>query len=96
MAGKTLKLPPFRAMALFAESLVPGELAPGLAKKLGDPRTMYFLERLAEIPADLELDTCKECGPIGLMWASGNKDVKAGLGVLIELAKAMGRLKPQA
>lgn len=64
-----------------------------LTKKVSDPKTMELLERFAEIPANLELDSCKECGPVGLAWASGNKEVKAGLGVMIELAKAMGRVK---
>lgn len=64
-----------------------------LAKKVADPKTIEFLERFAEIPASIELDACKECGPFGLVWSSGNKEVKAGLGVLIELAKAMGRVK---
>ena len=67
----------------------------GLAKKLADPKTMNFLEKLAEIPATVDLETCKDCGPFGLAWASGNREVKQGLGILIELAKAMGRLKSQ-
>ena len=67
----------------------------GLAKKLADPKTMNFIEKLAEIPATVDLETCKDCGPFGLAWASGNREVKQGLGILIELAKAMGRLKSQ-
>lgn len=66
-----------------------------LSKKLADPKTMSFLEKFAEIPAGLDLETCKDCGPFGLAWASGNKEVKQGLGILIELAKGMGRLKSQ-
>lgn len=64
-----------------------------LARQLSDPRIISFLERLAEIPVCVDLDTCKDVGPFGLLWASGNKEVKAGLGVLIEFAKAMGSLK---
>ncbi len=65
----------------------------GLAKKLADPQTLAFLEGLTEIPSTCDLETCKDVGPFGLLWATGNKDVKQGLGVLMELAKAMGRLK---
>ncbi|MFC1533561.1 DUF1641 domain-containing protein [Thermodesulfobacteriota bacterium] len=68
----------------------------GVAKKLSDPQIITFLERFTEVPACLDLETCKEVGPFGLLWASGNKEVKEGLGVLIELAKGMGRLKPQS
>ena len=67
----------------------------GLGKKLADPKTMNFLEKLTEIPATLDLETCKDCGPFGMVWATGNKEVKQGLGILIELAKGMGRLKSQ-
>ena len=66
-----------------------------LAKKLSDPQTIAFLERLTEMPAQLDLEACKKVGPFGMLWAAGNKDVKEGFGVLIELTKGMGKLKPQ-
>ena len=67
-----------------------------LAKKMADPKTIEFLERFTELPSYIDLDDCKECGPFGLLWSSGNKEVKAGLGVMIEMAKAMGKLKSQS
>jgi uncharacterized protein YjgD (DUF1641 family) len=67
----------------------------GLAKKLAEPQTMAFLERMTDMPAKLDLESCKACGPFGLLWALGNKEVKTGMGVLMELAKGMGRIKPQ-
>jgi len=66
-----------------------------LAKKVSEPRTLAFLERLTEMPAQLDLESSKKTGPFGLLWAIGNKDVKEGVGVLIELTKGMGKLKPQ-
>lgn len=68
----------------------------GMAKKLSEPQTMAFLERMIEMPEKIDLDSCKACGPFGMLWALGNKEVKAGLGVLIELAKGMGRIKPES
>jgi len=65
----------------------------GLAKKLTDPQTFSFLEKLAEMPAQLNLAEAKEVGPFGLVWASGNKEVKEGLGVLMQLTKGMAKLK---
>ena len=64
-----------------------------LAQKLSEPRTIAFLERLTEMPAKLDLEKCKDIGPFGLLWASGNKEVKEGLGVLMEFTKGMGSLK---
>jgi len=66
-----------------------------LAQKLSEPQTIAFLERLTEMPAKLDLEKCKDIGPFGLLWASGNKEVKEGLGVLMEFTKGMGSLKHQ-
>ncbi|MBW1710426.1 MAG: DUF1641 domain-containing protein [Deltaproteobacteria bacterium] len=68
----------------------------GMLKKLSNTDTIDFLNHLLEIPADLELDTCKSLGPIGVLTAFSKGEVKDGLGVLIELTKALGRLKPEA
>lgn len=65
----------------------------GLAKKLIDPQTKAFLEKVAEVPAELDLFGCKDVGPFGLLSACHNKEVKQGLGVLIELTKGLGQMK---
>ncbi len=65
----------------------------GLAKKLSDPQTLTLLGNLSEMPSKLDLTTAKDVGPFGLLWACSNKEVKEGLGVLMELTKGMGKLK---
>lgn len=65
----------------------------GLAKKMTDPQTLALLETLTEIPAKMDLSTSKDVGPFGLLWACSNKEVKEGLGVLMQLTKGMGKLK---
>jgi uncharacterized protein YjgD (DUF1641 family) len=65
----------------------------GLAKKMTDPQTLSLLETLTEIPAKMDLSTSKDVGPFGLLWACSNKEVKEGLGVLMQLTKGMGKLK---
>lgn len=65
----------------------------GLAKKIATPQAVSFMERAAEIPARVDLSKAKKIGPFGLMSAGCSNDVKEGLGVLIELTKAMGTLK---
>jgi uncharacterized protein YjgD (DUF1641 family) len=65
----------------------------GLAKKLTDPQTLSFLEKFAEVPAQVDLTSSKDVGPFGLLWAVSNKEVKGGLGVLMELTKGLGKLK---
>ena len=51
---------------------------------------------IAELPAKLDFSASKEVGPFGLLWASSNKEVKKGLGVLLELTKGLGNLKSVA
>jgi uncharacterized protein YjgD (DUF1641 family) len=65
----------------------------GLAKKLSDPKAREFLETLAELPAEMDLSECKSLGPIGLLAACGSREVKDGLGVIVELTKAMAKFK---
>ncbi|MCX5877690.1 MAG: DUF1641 domain-containing protein [Deltaproteobacteria bacterium] len=65
----------------------------GLLRKLANPEVQTFLQRMVEIPACLDLGTCQSVGPVGLVKAAYSDDVKQGLGVLIELTKALGKLK---
>jgi uncharacterized protein YjgD (DUF1641 family) len=64
-----------------------------LTKKVSHPQTMALLEKLAEVPSQVDLESAKGVGPIGFLKASSGKEAKEGLGVLLELTKAMGRIK---
>ncbi len=65
----------------------------GLAKKSSDPQFMQLLENLTEIGASLDLSKSKDVGPFGFFSACSGTESKKGLGVLLELTKAMGDLK---
>ena len=65
----------------------------GLGKKLTDPKILTFLEKAVAIPTALDLSVSKKVGPWGLVSAGSNDEVKEGLGVLIELTKALSKLK---
>lgn len=64
-----------------------------LTKKFSHPQAMTLLEKLAELPSQVDLESAKSVGPIGFLKASSGKEVKEGLGVLLELTKAMGKIK---
>ncbi len=66
----------------------------GLAKSLSDPNAVKLLEKLAQIPARVDLDNAKSVGVFGLASAGFNPEISRGLGVLMELTKAMGRIQP--
>ena len=65
----------------------------GLAKKLSDPKAAEFLEKIAELPAKIDLSDAKPVGPFAMLGALSSKQARDGLGVLMELTKAMGKLK---
>ncbi len=65
----------------------------GLAKKLSDPKANEFLEKIAELPSKVDLSGAKPVGPIGMLSALSSKEAREGLGVLMELTRAMGGLK---
>jgi uncharacterized protein YjgD (DUF1641 family) len=65
----------------------------GLAKKLSDPKAVEFLEKIAELPAKIDLAGAKPIGPFGMLGALSSKEARQGLGILMELTKAMGGLK---
>jgi uncharacterized protein YjgD (DUF1641 family) len=65
----------------------------GLAQKLSDPNAMAFLKKIADLPSKVDLDAAKPVGPLGMLGALSSKEARQGLGVLMELTKAMGALK---
>ena len=68
-------------------------VALGLAKKLSDPKAAQFLEKFAELPSKIDLADAKPVGPIGMLRALSGQQAREGLGILMELTRAMGTLK---
>ena len=68
-------------------------VALGLAKKLSDPKAAEFLEKIAELPSKVDLANAKPVGPFGMLGALSSQQARDGLGVLMEITKAMGALK---
>jgi len=67
----------------------------GLAKSLSDPKAIELLEKLSQIPSKVELENAKSIGVFGLASAGFNPEIGKGLGVLMELTKAMGKIQPE-
>jgi uncharacterized protein YjgD (DUF1641 family) len=65
----------------------------GLAQKLSNPQAQAFLGKMAALPSKVDLDKAKPVGPFGMLGALGSKEARQGLGVLMELTKAMGSLE---
>lgn len=65
-----------------------------VAKNMSDPNTLEFLDKAAAIPANIDLANAKKIGPFGMISAGFDPEIKEGLGVLMAMTKAMGKLKP--
>jgi hypothetical protein len=48
----------------------------GLTKKLSDPQATAFLEKIAELPAKIDLSSSKPIGPFGLIGALSSKEAR--------------------
>lgn len=65
----------------------------GLLKKISTPQCMALFEKLAEMPAAMELEKAKPLGVMGLVSALRDPDVREGLGVGLQMAKSLKTLK---
>lgn len=65
----------------------------GIVKKLSNPDMIQFLERLTDVPLAVRLDEAKPVGPAGLLWKMRSRECRQGLGVLVELTRALGEMK---
>ena len=63
-----------------------------MLKKLSSPQMIDFMNRILEIPMELNLQGAKPMGPFGMLSAMGSKEARQGLGVAMELTKALGKL----
>jgi len=65
----------------------------GFSGKLTDPETVEFIDKFLNMPRDVDLKNAQSAGIGKLISAGFDSDIKDGLGVLLELTKAMGKLK---
>ncbi len=65
----------------------------GMVKKLSNPRLIEFLEKLVDLPLEVHLEEVEPVGPYGLLWRMRRPECRQGLGVMLELTRALGKLK---
>jgi uncharacterized protein YjgD (DUF1641 family) len=64
----------------------------GIIKKLSEPAMIDFLEQMSNLPSQINLAAAKPTGPVGLMFKMMNQDCRQGLGVAVEMTKALGKI----
>ena len=52
-----------------------------------------FLEQMSNLPSQINLAEAKPTGPVGMMFKMMNKDCRQGLGVAVEMTRALGKIK---
>ena len=63
-----------------------------MLKKLSDPQIIDFMNRILDLPMGINLKDAKPLGPLGMLSVMGSKEGRQGMGVAMELTKALGRL----
>lgn len=57
---------------------------------------LKFMEKLSEVALTARLEEAKPVGPVGLLWQMRSPECRQGLGVLVELTRALSKMQPQA
>jgi len=65
----------------------------GMVKKFSNPQFIQFMERFMDVLCLVSLEETRPVGPFGLLWKMRSQEAKEGLGVMVELTKALGNLK---
>ena len=68
----------------------------GLVKKLSNPKMIQLLETLADVPVEVNLEEAKPVGPWGMLRQMRSEECRQGLGVMLELTRALGKVKAGA
>lgn len=66
-----------------------------LVRRFSDPQTIRFMERLMDLPAQVDLEKARPAGPLSLLWRMRSQECREGLGVMVEMTRALGKLKPE-
>lgn len=64
----------------------------GIVKQMSDPQVIRFLEKILDLPHHVKLEEARPTGPVGLMFRMMGPEGRQGLGVAVQLAKALGKL----
>ncbi|QJB55807.1 DUF1641 domain-containing protein [Pseudodesulfovibrio sp. zrk46] len=61
----------------------------GALQKLGTPQAASFLDHMASIPGRVDIAELEALGAVDLFKAMADEDVRKGMGLLLQLTKAM-------
>jgi uncharacterized protein YjgD (DUF1641 family) len=65
----------------------------GLVEKLSNPDLIKFLEKFIDVPTEVRLEEVRPVGPFGLLWKMRSPEYRQGLGVMLEMTRALGKMQ---
>ncbi len=65
----------------------------GILKKLSHPETVQFINRVLDLPRELNLEEAQPLGLLGALAELNRQETRQGIGVMLQLTKALGKLK---
>jgi hypothetical protein len=63
--------------------------------KLFSLEMLQFMDKLSDVALASHLEEAKPLGPVGLLWQMRSPECRQGLGVLLELTRALGKMQPE-
>lgn len=63
--------------------------------KLFSVQMLQFMDNLSDVALGVRLEEAKPMGPMGLLWQMRSPECRQGLGVLLELTRALGKMRPE-
>ena len=64
-------------------------------RKLFSVEMLQFMSQLSDVALSAHLEEAKPRGPVGLLWQMRSPECRRGLGILLELTRALGNLQPE-
>lgn len=63
---------------------------------LADPKAVALLEKASKIPAAVNLDEAEATGPVALIKAMNDPEIRQGLGIVLELTRGLAAVQKEA
>lgn len=63
--------------------------------KLFSVEMLHFMDKLSDVALTARLEKAKPVGPMGLLWQMRSPECRQGLGVLLELTRALSKMRPE-
>jgi len=63
--------------------------------KIFSVEMLQFMDRLAEVALTARLEKAQPVGPLGMLWQMRSPECRRGLGILVELTRALGKMRPE-